>query len=149
MSQGTANVGVERGIYHNVSAIWVLQNRSKLRILKIRIIRVIIISYCTHLYNIILITHFFENCMLTYFGQCRHWWRQKVSFSILQKTLRLMHEHSYLNFLLLFFVRWARTRASRQIQQMLPTSDNCVNDLREHDECQLFVIECAFMRIVN
>ncbi len=57
--------------------------------------------------------------------------------------------YSYLNFLLLFFVQWVRTSAPRQIQQTLLTSDNCVNDLRKHDERHLCVMERAFMRIVN
>ncbi len=57
--------------------------------------------------------------------------------------------YSYVNFLLLFFIRWARTSVPRQIQQMLLTSDKCENDLCKRDECHLCVIECAFMRIVN
>ncbi len=62
----------------------------------------------------------------------------------------LMQEHFHtLNFVLFFFVQWACMSVPRHIQQMLVTSDNCVNDLRKHDESHLCVTERPFMKTVN
>ncbi len=66
--------------------------------------------------------------------------RVKLPGGRTEKTMGLMQEHFcilILNFSFSFFVQCAGTSVPRQIQQTLLTSNNCVNDLRKHDECHL------------